>query len=151
VIEGLLVQSLEVKADERGRLAELFRADVPGTPAFGQVHLTTLHPGVVKAWRRHSRRTDALAVVSGMVRLGLYDGREESPTSGELRQFFLGDHSPLRVVVPPGVWFGLKGIGPAEALVVVLTDAPYDAKDPDEERWDPDVNDIPFDWERRDG
>ncbi len=150
MIAGVQVKTLDIKADERGRLVELFRADEPALGGFGQVHLTTLYPGVVKAWHLHKRRTDTLCVVSGMARLGLYDAREGSGTREELNQFFLGVHSPLRITVPPGVWFGLKGIGETEALVLVFTDQPNNPRDPDEERWDPEVNEIPFDWERRD-
>lgn len=149
MIDGVHVRNLEIRPDERGRFAELFRAD-EGLPPFGQVHLATVLPGAIKAWHRHRRRTDVLAVVSGMLRLGLYDGRHGSSTEGELNQFFLGVHAPLRITIPPGVWFGLKGVGPDEALVVVYTDLPNDPRDPDEDRWDPHVNDIPFDWDRRD-
>lgn len=147
MIDGVEVRKLEVKADERGRLMVLFHAgdSVP----FGQVHMTTLYPGVVKAWHRHRHRTDSIVVLSGMARLGLYDGREGSRTEAQLNQFFLGVHGPIRITVPPGVWFGMKGLGPEEALVVVMTDRAHDPRDPDEERMDPVVNEIPFDWERR--
>jgi dTDP-4-dehydrorhamnose 3,5-epimerase len=147
VIDGVSVTSLEPRLDERGRLVELFRSDDEGALGFGQVHVTTLFPGVVKAWHRHRRRRDVFAVVAGMVRLGLFDDRPDSRTSGELNQFFLGVHNPLRVSVPPGVWFGMKGLGTEEALVVVLTNSPYDERDPDEDRLDPEVNEIPFDWD----
>lgn len=150
MIAGVQVRTVEVKPDERGRFAELFRADEDGFPRFGQVHLTAVYPGVVKAWHRHRHRTDVLYAASGMVRLGLYDPRQDSATAGEVNEFFLGDHAPLRITIPPGVWFGFKGVGRREALLVVFTDEPSNAFVPDEERWDPEANEIPFDWERRD-
>lgn len=150
MIDGVVVKELAVKVDERGRLMELFRSDDPDLRGFGQVHLTTVYPGVVKAWRRHKKRTDVLTVVAGMVRLGLYDGRSGGKTDGELSQFFLGVHSPLRITIPPGVWFGFKGVGAEEALVIAYTDIAHDPKNPDEEYWDPLINEIPFDWDRRD-
>jgi dTDP-4-dehydrorhamnose 3,5-epimerase len=149
VIDGVELRPLEPKVDERGRVVELFRAD-ENLPGFGQVHLTTVHPGAVKAWHRHARRTDVLAVVAGTVRVGLFDGRDGSPTYGEVNEFFLGVHFHRRLTIPPGVWFGLKGVGTEEALVVVYTDEPYRRLSADEERWDPEANEIPFDWERRD-
>ncbi|MDH3284882.1 MAG: dTDP-4-dehydrorhamnose 3,5-epimerase family protein [Acidobacteriota bacterium] len=147
MIEGVSVRTLEPVVDERGRLVELYRVDQEEIGAFGQVHMTTIFPGVVKAWHRHTTRTDVITVVAGMIRLGLYDDREGSRTAGELNQFFVGVHNPLRIVVPPRVWFGMKGLGSEESLVTVLTDLPYDSKDPDEERLDPEINDIPFDWD----
>ena len=59
-------------------------------------------------------------------------------------------HSPLKIRVPAGVWFGLKGIDRGESLVIVHKDQPYNPKDPDEQRMDPLLNEVPFDWERRD-
>ena len=150
MIEGVQVQTLEPHVDERGRLLELFRADQPDAIEFGQVHISTLHPGSIKAWHRHRKQTDVLVCIAGTVRLGLFDGRKKSATEGQLNEFFLGDHSPLRITVPPGVWFGLKGVGTGESHVAVFTDRPYNPRDPDEERLDPLINDIPFDWDRRD-
>ncbi|UCF68328.1 MAG: dTDP-4-dehydrorhamnose 3,5-epimerase family protein [Acidobacteriota bacterium] len=150
MIEGVCVDRLEPRVDERGRLVELFRRDDPATRDYGQIHVTTLYPGVVKAWHRHRRRADVIAVVAGMARLGLYDERQGSATEGELNQFFLGVHAPMRITIPPGVWFGFKGMGTDEAVIVVLTSQPFDPRDPDEDRLDPLVNEIPFDWDRRD-
>lgn len=150
MIDGLQIQHLEPHADERGRLMSLFRSGEEGLPPFGQVHVTAVYPGVVKGWHRHRHTTDVFCCVQGMVRLGLYDEREGSKTAGELNEFYLGVHHPLRILVPPGVWFGLKGLGSEEALVVVYADRSYDPKDPDQESMDPEVNEIPFDWSLRD-
>ena len=151
MIDGVRLLTLENHLDERGRVVELFRADDDSLPPFGQVHLSTVRPGAVKAWHRHHKRTDVIACVRGVVRLGLYDPREESPTHLEVNELFLAPDSPHRVLIPPKVWFGLKGVAGDESMVVVWTDEPYNALVPDEERWDPLANEIPFDWERRDG
>lgn len=151
MIEGVKVEPLITRLDERGREAHLFRADEAEAVRFGQVQLTSLFPGAIKAWRRHRVRTDVVACVQGTVRLGLYDARDESPSSGLAIEIFLGPHNPVRVTIPPRVWFGYKGIGTEEALLVVLTDHADSVKVPDEDTWDPHINDIPFDWDRRDG
>jgi len=105
---------------------------------FGQVYLTSVYPGVVKAWHMHRRQADNMAVVRGMVRIGLFDAREDSPTRGLTDTFFAGERQPLLVHLPPGVYHGLKGIGPGEALVLNLPTEPYDYERPDEYRRPPD-------------
>jgi dTDP-4-dehydrorhamnose 3,5-epimerase len=139
-----------VVPDERGRLMELVRADDPLFTRFGQVYITVAYPGVVKAWHRHARQTDLLAVVSGMAQIALYDGRDGSPTHGEIAEIHAGVHQPVLVRVPPGVWHGFKCTSPEECVVVNMPSETYDRDNPDEERADPHAGAIPYDWTRRD-
>lgn len=150
MIEGVVLEELVNHPDERGRVLELDREDTPDHRAVAQTTLVTLFPGVVKAWHRHLHRTDTLVCVRGTVRVGLYDPREGSSTTGDLNQFYLAEIAPRRLRIPPEIWFGLKAAGPEEAYVLVLSDRVYDPADPDEERLDPHINEIPFDWDRRD-
>jgi dTDP-4-dehydrorhamnose 3,5-epimerase len=151
LIDGVIVKRLRPIPDERGRLMEILRADDPFFDKFGQVYMTTVFPGVVKAWHLHRRQTDHLAVLVGTVRLGLYDPREGSPTRGLVNEFFPGEHDPMLVRVPVGVLHGIKGVGTREALVLNVPSEPYDPICPDELRLAPDDPSVPFDWTRRDG
>ena len=89
--------------------------------------------------------------VYGMIKLALYDGREESPTYGVVNEFFIGDKNPVRVQIPTRVMHGFKGISPGYSLIVNVPDQMYNYKKPDEFRVDPHDNDIPYDWARKDG
>ncbi|MEK6655022.1 MAG: dTDP-4-dehydrorhamnose 3,5-epimerase family protein, partial [Thermodesulfobacteriota bacterium] len=84
MINGVMVKKLRVISDERGRLMEILRADDEVFHGFGQVYMTTAYPGVVKGWHYHKRQFDNMAVVRGMMKIVLYDGREASPTFGEI-------------------------------------------------------------------
>ena len=84
MIDGVMIKKLKVIADERGRLMEILRADDEMFTGFGQVYMTTAYPGVVKGWHYHKRQSDNMAVVRGMMKIVLYDGREGSKTSGEV-------------------------------------------------------------------
>jgi dTDP-4-dehydrorhamnose 3,5-epimerase len=146
VIEGVAIKSLVVHVDERGRLMEILRRDEPLFRGFGQVYVTTVHPGVVKGWHYHRRQWDHFAVVSGTVKMVLYDRRETSSTRGEIMELFPGEHRPMLVAIPPEVVHGFKGVGTREAVVVNAPTEPYDAAAPDEYRIDPATPDIPYDW-----
>jgi len=150
VIDGVTVSTLRVIADARGRLMEVLRSDDPLFKKFGQVYVTVVYPGVVKAWHCHKLQTDHLAAIQGMVRLGLFDGREGSPTRGEVMEVSFGVHNPVLVVVPPGVWHGFQGLGTEEAVVMNVPTELFNYKEPDELRMDPHDNEIPFDWRKRD-
>lgn len=128
------------------------RADDPEMMVvpFGQAYVTTLYPGVVKAWHLHDRQWDRMVCLRGRVLLGLVDGREGSPTLGAQMRVVMGDRNFVVVRIPAGVWHGLKNISVDEAMVLNVVSTPFDAADPDEIRGHP-HDALPFDWARHDG
>jgi dTDP-4-dehydrorhamnose 3,5-epimerase len=151
LIEGVKVKHLRVHPDQRGRLMEILRRDDDCFTKFGQAYITTVYPGVVKAWHYHKVQEDNLAVLTGMIQIALYDARDGSPTQGEVNVFHVGIHNPMLIHVPPFVYHGFKNVGAEEAIVLNLPTEVYDREAPDEYRIDPHDNDIPHDWTRRDG
>jgi dTDP-4-dehydrorhamnose 3,5-epimerase len=151
LIHGVVVKQLRVIPDERGRLMEIMRRDDEFFTGFGQVYLSTVYPGVVKAWHYHRTQEDRFTCVKGMVKAVLYDDRVDSPTRGQLNELFVGEHRPYLVLIPAGVYHGWKGIGDCEAYVINAPSEPYNYQDPDEYRVDPHSGEIPYDWSRKDG
>jgi len=151
MIHGVKIKKLTVRADERGRLMEILRSDDEIFTAFGQVYVTTAYPGVVKAWHYHKVQTDNLAVVKGMMKIALYDPRDNSPTNGQVDEFFIGEHNPAVIQVPNLVYHGFKCVSEEEAIVINCPTEAYNYAEPDEYRVDPHDNDIPYDWARKDG
>ena len=151
LIDGVEARRAKVIPDERGRLGEILRADDPWFEKFGQVYFTTTYPGVVKAWHYHQKQTDHFYVVRGLVKIGLYDDRKDSPTHGVVNELYLGEHLPGLVRIPPGVQHGWMCVGQVEAIIVNMVTEPYDYRNPDEFRTHPHDNDIPYDWTRADG
>lgn len=151
MIEGVKVKKLKVIPDERGRLMEMLRCDDAEYIKFGQIYMTTAYPGVVKGWHYHKVQYDNFVVVKGMMKVVLYDSREDSPTKGEVNEFFMGEHNPILLQIPPYVFHGFKCISETEAIVVNAPTEAYNYTQPDEYRVHPHDNDIPYDWGRKDG
>lgn len=151
LIHGVKVKKLKVIPDERGRLMEMLREDDDLFIRFGQVYLTTAYPGAVKGWHYHKKQTDHFVVVKGMMKVVLYDGREGSPTYGEVNEIFMGEQNQILLQIPPLVYHGFKCISDQEAIVVNIPTEKYIYSDPDEYRVDPHDNEIPYDWNRKDG
>lgn len=151
MLDGVKVKKLKVIPDERGRLMEMIRCDDPEFIKFGQVYMTTAYLGVVKGWHYHQRQTDSFVVVKGMVKLVLYDQREDSPTYQEVNEFFLGEHHPIMVQIPSQVLHGFKAIGTEEAIIINTVTEPYNYQEPDEFRIAPHSSDIPYDWSLKEG
>jgi dTDP-4-dehydrorhamnose 3,5-epimerase len=151
MINGVTIKKLKVIADERGRLMEILRCDDTFYEKFGQVYMTTAYPGVVKGWHYHKIQHDNMAVVKGMMKIVLYDGRKESATFGEVNEIVAGIHNPVLVHIPPFVYHGFKCISEDEAIVVNTPTEVYNYSEPDEFRLPAHGSDIPYSWERKDG
>lgn len=147
LIEGVWVKDLHYIPDERGRLIEIFRSDEEGFVKFGQVYMTTTYPGVVKAWHLHKVQDDNFCVLRGMVKLVMYDPRDGSATKGTINEFFIGDHNPKLIRVPPGVYHGWKCVSEEEAIILNVPTEPYNHEAPDEYRAAWNTPDIPYSWD----
>lgn len=130
---------------------ELLRSDDDIFVRFGQVYMTTAYPGVVKGWHYHKKQIDNFVVIQGMMKIVLYDNRPDSPTRGEINELFMGDYNPMLLSIPNLVIHGFKCISQNEAIVINCPTEVYDYNNPDEYRIDPHNNDIPYNWERKDG
>jgi dTDP-4-dehydrorhamnose 3,5-epimerase len=157
VIDGVMTKKLRVIPDERGRLMECLRNDDELFITFGQLYMTTTLPGVVKGWHLHDAQWDNIVCVKGMLKLVLFDGRglegdagspgqPASSTAGQLDQFFIGEHNPLLVRVPAGVWHGWKCVSPDEAYIVNAPTEVYKYDAPDQRELPYDTPHIPYDW-----
>ena len=140
-IEGVRFHAVRPVPHEDGHVTEVARAgwDVLDQPVV-QVHTTTTLPGRVRAWGLHQRGTDRLFVVSGLVKLAIFDGRHGSPTRGLVNTFMVSDRNPGLLVVPTDLYHGLKNIGANEAIIINMPSRVYDYDDPD-------ALDLPWDSE----
>jgi dTDP-4-dehydrorhamnose 3,5-epimerase len=151
MIDGVKTKKLRVIPDERGRLMEVLRCDDEVFEKFGQTYISVTYPGVVKGWHMHKIQTDNIACVKGMLKLVLFDSREDSPTKGEINEFFIGEHNPMLVTVPKDVYHGWKCISESEAIAMNVPTQEYNYNNPDEYRLPYDTDLIPYSWDIKHG
>lgn len=143
-ISGVQIKKLDKIADERGTIFHMLCSNDEIFENFGEIYFSKVYPNVIKGWHIHSKMILNYAVLSGMIKMVLFDDREDSPTKGNLMEIFTGDENYLLIKVPQNVWNGFKGIGLKEALVANCATL---AHDPNEiSRKDPFTTDIPYDW-----
>jgi dTDP-4-dehydrorhamnose 3,5-epimerase len=149
MIDGVKIRQLRIIPDERGKILSMLRNDEGHFKKFGEIYFSEIYPGVVKGWHIHERMTLNYAVVTGSIKLVLYDGRDGSSTKGEVQEIFLGRENYKLITIPPNVWNGFKCISTDPAIVANCSDIPHDPQEIS--RVDPHNNDIPYDWARKDG
>lgn len=147
-IDGVIVRRLNKIPDERGSIMHMLKEEDTDFNRFGEIYFSTIYQGVIKGWHIHKEMELNYAVISGDIKLVLYDGRENSPTKGAVMEIFTGSKNYLLIKIPPMVWNGFKGIA-EESIVANCTSMSHR---PDEiERMDPFSEKIPYDWSLKHG
>lgn len=146
MINGVTIKPLRKIPDERGTIFHMLRNTDPEFKQFGEIYFSTVFPGVVKGWHLHTKMTLNYAVITGRIKLVLYDDRKKSSTRSELMEIISGEDNYSLITIPPGIWNGFKGIGDKTAIVANCSTHPHDPKEI--KRIDPLKNPlIKYDWD----
>jgi dTDP-4-dehydrorhamnose 3,5-epimerase len=144
-IHGVEVREVKPVLTRNGTLVELLRGEwLEASSRVAHVFLRMLDPASVSAWHVHQTTTDRLFCVGGRALVVLYDARVESPTHGVVAEHIVGLHRPTLVVIPPGVFHGVKALGAEPAAIVNMADEAYAYVDPDHWRLPSDSAEVPY-------
>jgi len=162
-------------ADGRGKLLECLRADSPyflGIGGFGQAYVTTVQPGITKAWHMHNHQTDRMILLRGIVRFGcvrstftevnmrtnmtntlavgcVNDICTVSHNYEKVLDLVVNDYDPMLIVIPENIYHGFMNVGTTEAYILNIPDNMYDYEKPDEQREDSTYFSSVFNWAAR--
>ena len=137
-VHQIVVTPLKRISVAGGDVLHAMKCSDPGFVDFGEAYFSQIELGAVKAWKRHLRMTLNFVVPVGAVQFVFMDDE------GVMREEVLAPDRYARLTVPPGIWFGFKGLVAPYSLLLNVADIPHD---PDEiERKD--VGVFMVDWER---
>src|ERR1700709_2212371 len=90
-IDGVSIREVRHVPRDHGVITEIFRPewDPTGLPVV-HIYQSRLYPGALGAWSCHQRSTDRLFVNQGQLKIVLFDGREDSRTSGLIMELHAG-------------------------------------------------------------
>jgi dTDP-4-dehydrorhamnose 3,5-epimerase len=131
-----------MNADDRGVLAEVYRAEWSPESAAVQWNFIRTEAGVMRGVRVHVAHDDYVVVLHGRLCVGMRDVRRGSPTDDLSAVVELGDEELTLLSIPAGVAHGLYSVEPSLFLIGVSS-----YHDPDDQKgchWaDPDLG-IPW-------
>lgn len=147
-LPGVLLQPLEIIPTPGGDVLHMLKSDYALAPApgpFGEIYFSEIYPGSVKAWKRHHLQTQRFAVPVGMIKIVLFDDRENSPGRGNLLELELGrpEHYNL-LLIPPMIWYGFMCASAGPAIICNYADMPH--RRDEAGRLPSDSSIIPFSW-----
>jgi dTDP-4-dehydrorhamnose 3,5-epimerase len=144
-IAGLEIVALKAQMDARGELTELYNLSW-GLDPLVYSYMVVSYPQSIRAWVLHKQQTDRLVVIIGRLQWAFFDAREDSPTHQMLNHYIMSEHERTMLVIPPGVYHGVKNMGFEDAIFINQPNMPYNHANPDKYRL-PLKNDlIPFDF-----
>lgn len=145
MIDGVKITPLKQIFDERGKVMHMLRDDSPVFTNFGEIYFSCTYPGAIKAWHMHTEMTLNYAVIHGSIKCVLFDDRPESPTNGNIVEYFLSPENYCLITVPSLIWNGWKGIGSETSIVANCATIAHDPKEI--QRKPASDPSIPYDWE----
>lgn len=89
-----------------------------------EVYFSEIHYGAIKAWKKHTQNISRLCVPKGQVFFVVLD-----EVSKEIKTFKSGRSEFSLLTIPPGLWFGFKGIAQETSLILSLPDNVHRAEE----------------------
>lgn len=120
-LDDILITPLARINTAGGDVLHAMKSSDAGYAGFGETYFSWSTIGAIKAWKRHMQMTMNLVVPVGQVRFVFC-----SDDSDELRIEDIGEHRYVRITVPPGIWFGFKGLAAPQSLVLNIANIPHD-------------------------
>ena len=119
-IDGVVLTPLRKIKVEGGDVLQGLKSSEDCFTKFGEAYFSSIDPGAIKAWKKHTIATLNLIVPVGEV---LFVLSEENGKFAKVKfqEVFLSLEKYNRLTIPPNVWFGFQGLGTESSLILSLS------------------------------
>jgi dTDP-4-dehydrorhamnose 3,5-epimerase len=135
-MENIIITPLKRIELLGGDVLHALKNDETGYNLFGEAYFSIIKYNVIKGWKCHTKMTMNLIVPVGEVKFVFYD-------ENTFRIIEIGENNYCRITVPPGIWFGFKGIGLNINLVLNIANLRHDPEEVQKKQ----ISEINFNWE----
>jgi dTDP-4-dehydrorhamnose 3,5-epimerase len=150
LIDGVRVRYAKTQIDERGELCEIYDPSWALTPEpLVYVYTAVIRPGRIKGWVYHREQVDRMFVLSGFLKIVLYDVREKSNTRGMINEIHLTERNRGLLIIPALVIHAVQNVGSIDGAFINMPSCPYNHANPDKYRVD--KANVPYDFDRGSG
>ena len=122
MIEDVVLTPLKIIDVPGGRVFHAIKNIDPGFDDFGEAYFSEINSKKIKAWKRHREMTLNLVVPIGEICFVFHLAKQKD----EFRIEKIGKNCYSRLTVPPGIWFGFKGLGTRSSLLMNVADMEHD-------------------------
>lgn len=125
-IDGIIIAELKQIFHPKGDIFHIIKKDDNGYVDFGELYSSTVNYNQIKAWKKHYLMTCNIVIVSGEIKIVIIDKRKESKTYNKIDKFILSKEDYFRISIPPGLWYGFKGLGKSKNVIINFADIVHD-------------------------
>ena len=124
-----------------GDILHIIKKDSLGYKGFGEAYFSKISSGKIKAWKRHKEMTLNIVVPVGKIQFATVQSDEFG--NSEFKSIILSEENYFRLTIPPMTWFGFKGLGREDSMLINIADIPHDPAEAESKKHD----EIKFKWE----
>ena len=137
LLDKIKVIPLRILKSSSGNIMRVLKKNELKNWTLGEAYFSKIKFNKVKAWKYHLKMTLNLVVPQGKVKFVFYSQKDDV-----FRVIVIGEKKYSRLMVPPKIWFGFKGIGRSESIILNLANFQHSQK----EILRCKKNEIKFDW-----
>ena len=141
-IEGILLTPLKRIHHTKGDILHGMKKSERGYAGFGEAYFSNVLLNDIKAWKLHNMMTLNLVVPVGAVKFIMIDKRKNSSTFNNSFEVTISSDNYQRLTIPPGIWFGFKGVGNDLNLIMNIADMEHDPYEVDRKE----IEEFDYEW-----
>lgn len=119
-IEQINKSALKIISNEKGDIFHALKKTEKDFHDFGEIYFSRINHNSIKGWKKHTQMTMNLVVPYGKVQFVFFD------SFGNVLEETVGEDNYVRLNVPPGLWFGFRGIFKPFSLVANIANKIHD-------------------------
>ena len=129
MISDVKILKIKSNTDDRGFFREIFRfKEQFKNIKVGQLSHSYIKRGIVKGWHGHVYQSQWNYVISGSLKVALFDNRPTSPSYKNILEIDIDKSNPTGYFFPPGVLHGYYCFDSSVQMLYV-TSGVYDLQD----------------------
>ena len=102
-MDGVILTPLKQIYNPKGDIFHAMKKSDHGFDGFGEAYFSTINQGEIKGWKKHTKMTLNLVVVTGEIEFVIYN-------KSNFFNVKLSKKNYQRLTVKPGLWLAFKGL-----------------------------------------
>jgi dTDP-4-dehydrorhamnose 3,5-epimerase len=133
-VDGVTLTPLKRMYNPKGDIFHAMKRSDDGFDGFGEAYFSTINQNDIKGWKKHTKMTLNLVVVTGEVEFVVYD-------SVDFFSAKLSKDNYQRLTVESGLWLAFRGLGD-ENILLNLASIEHNSNESE----NVDLYNVDYDW-----